>query len=206
MKYTPDIFVGLDQAERTGWCLIASGRVLAHGVTRDEGEVVGVVAAVISASGGNLARVLVAFEDHSDIPLTNKSSHGRWGGPQRNTASLLGMGDARGGWRQEFARFGHPSRLRLLVTSEEWRMRVLGLSNRHGTAKLKLAAKQWASAKLNELINDDNEAEAVAIASWAALDGIARLEQGRTAARIQARDKRQEKRQLELLTPREASR
>ena len=191
MKYTPDIFVGIDQAAHSGWCIVARGAAVAHGVACDELEVVRVVAKVRELCDSDLARVLVVLEDHSDVPLSNKAQFDpRTGAPSRNTASILGMGDARGGWRQEFGRFGHPARLRMLVTSEDWRMRVLGVSNRLGTDALKDEAKRWATAKVRAPISDDNEAEAIAIASWAALDGMARMEHKRMTSRIKARVKR----------------
>jgi hypothetical protein len=192
MKYTPDIFVGLDQAECSGWCIVAQGAVQAHGVTKDHQGIVAVFETVQRLCEGNLTRVLVVLEDHGGHLYNAGKSF------QRNPKSLVTLGAARGWWEHEFGRAGHPESLCLRVTSADWRLRVLGARNSLGTERLKALAVQWAAGRALHPVSDDNEAEAIAIASWAALDGVARLEQRRTVGRIKARDKRGQAKQLGL--------
>jgi hypothetical protein len=193
VKYAPDIFVGVDQAAVSGWCIHAQGSVHAHGITRNALEIVAVVESVRALAKDELGRVLVVLEEHGTHQHNATKKH------QRSHTTLLGMGEARGWWVQEFARYGHPELLRLRVTSEDWRIRVLGVRNSLGTERLKEVAKQWAAGRARHALEDDNEAEAIALASWAALDGLSRLEAQRTQARIKALGKRNAKKQLELL-------
>ncbi len=208
--------LGLDQAARTGWGIgaLRSGlppTLVRHGVAKTHAERRAVVELAVSYAGGDPRQLLVGFEDHSGMPLTRLGRHdrttprhGRAGAPERSTASILGQGAAKGRWDELLDMLGHPERLRDQVEPRTWRARVLG-PTRGSTEQLKHLACTWATQRLYEPIEDPDEAEGICICMFAMHDGIARLEQRRMAARLQARGRREEQRQLDLLG-KEASR
>lgn len=198
----PTHVLGIDQAAISGWAIACvGGRVLESGVARERSLREGVIMRAIALAGGDVENLLLVFEDHSDIPLGNRAryDHRTKHGPQRNAASLIGMGRALGRWEGLLDHYGHPERLRIGVTSEAWRMRVLGCSNKPGTDELKQRALRWARGHTGSLaIADHNEAEAVCIAAWGALDGASVLARGREVRRVADRVRRARSRQQRL--------
>lgn len=204
--------LGLDQAARTGWAIGAlrdglPPTVVRHGVAKTHAERKAVVELALEYAGGDPRQLLVMYESHAGMPLTRLTRHdrqsarqGRAGAPERSTASILGQGAAKGRWDELLDMLEHPERLRDQVEPRTWRARVLG-PTRAGTEQLKHLACTWATAALGQVVDDPDEAEGCGICAFAMRDGIARLEQRRTQARVQARGKREEKRQLSLITP-----
>jgi hypothetical protein len=204
--------LGLDQAARTGWGLGAlrsglSPTFVRHGVAKTHVERKAVVELALAYAGGDPRQLLVMFEDHAGMPLSRLTRYdrhsrrqGRAGAPERSTASILGQGAARGRWEAVLDEASHPERLRDEVEPRTWRARVLG-TTRGDTAQLKHLACTWATQRLCEAIEDADEAEGVCICAFAMYDGVARLAQRRQRVRVQARGRREEKRQLELATP-----
>jgi hypothetical protein len=189
--------LGIDQGSRTGWAI---GRVepkpavVAHGVATNHVERRLAVERAL-AIAGDPRQLLVMFEDHSAMPLSRLTRHdratarqGRAGAPERSTASILGQGAARGRWDELLDMLGHPERLRDEVEPRTWRARVLG-TTRGDTEQLKALAMRWASAWAGA---------GIAICAFSMFDGIARLDARRRTARLYARGKREERRQLEL--------
>lgn len=196
----PTHVLGVDQAADSGWSIArVGGRVLEHGMARGREAREGVIMRALDLSGGPES-LLFVFEDHSDIPLFNKAryDHVKRIGPQRNAGSLIGMGRALGRWEGLLDHYAHPERLRIGVTSSDWRMRILGCSNKPGTEELKQRALRWARGATGAYVSDHNEAEAVCIAAWGALDGASVLAKGREVRRMAARTRRVRSRQGSL--------
>jgi hypothetical protein len=199
--------LGIDQAARSGWGIARIGDALSriqHGVARTHVERRAVVQLALELAGGDPRQLLVMFESHAGMPLTRLTRHdratarqGRLGAPERSTASILGQGAAKGRWDELLDMLGHPERLRDDVEPRTWRARVLGTA-RGDTETLKHLARTWASTTLGEAIEDPDEAEGVAICAFAVHDGVARLEARRRDARLYARGRREEQKQLEL--------
>jgi ribosomal 50S subunit-recycling heat shock protein len=194
------VFLGVDQAAKSGYCIVESGRVQASGVAKTAADIVAVVDLVQLHAANDWRRVLVALEDHSTHVYNANAKY------KRNPATLIGMGEARGWWVHELARRGHPEPLRVLVGLDDWRMRVLGISNRAGGERCKAEAVRWAKQRALHELADDNEAEAVCIAHWASMDGLAHNEARKQKQRVADRGRRQAKKQLELPSALEAAR
>lgn len=114
----------------------------------------------------------VVMEDHSGIPAS--AAHG--------TPTLLGMGDARGRWREDLAHMGHPTSMLFDVDMPTWRGTILG--PRFARARkevVKPEAVRWANARTRRDDVGEDEAEALCILHWAADHIPAKL----AAARLQ---------------------
>lgn len=190
--------LGIDQASDSGWALvpIADDRVTllrpaACGLARSAADRQHVLRQALTHCGGVVESLLVVLEDHSKMPLSRGTKHdkrrhalsaltGEGAQVTRGTAQLLGMGDARGRWREQLDLLGHPERLRLMVEPRAWRARIYGAAG--DTDLLKSKALTWASARIGRVLDDHNIAEGICLASWGAIDGIAALEAKRSAA------------------------
>ncbi|HMJ10021.1 MAG TPA: hypothetical protein VK524_01385, partial [Polyangiaceae bacterium] len=139
--------------------------------------------------------------DHGAMPIGRLTQYDRGterktreGAPERSARSLVGLGKPHGYWSAVLDAAGHSERLRIDVEPCDWRRRV------HGVVKgdVKGAAVRWASRQVGRSITDDNEAEAICLACFAALDGMAMVGQAQLKQRVYARGKRNERRQLDL--------
>lgn len=198
------IVLGIDQAKRSGWAVHRAGVIAHSGFVHDTPGMVGVVELVkglaraepgAAAGQTPMVNVLVVFEDHSGISLHHKAKFARGHAPTRNTATILGMGRMYGRWELALDLVGHPERLRVSVEPRDWRGRVLGLVPSASTERCKDTAVAYASQLTGHNVGDHNEAEAICIACWGALDGMAGLERERARARMAARDKRSKAKQ-----------
>lgn len=189
------IALGIDQAARSGWGIAVNRTVVRSGVASTHAERKAVVELVRELAGGDMRQVLVMLEDHSGF-LFAKGTKGRQGAPTRNTATILGMGAARGRWEACLDDAGHPKTLRDDVEPRTWRSK-LGITGRD-TDALKASAAALASAHMHQLVTDLDEAEGICIALFAGIDGMARNEARKATARAEARDKRGVKKQLAL--------
>jgi hypothetical protein len=197
------IGLGIDQATRSGWGIAVNRQVVRSGVASTHAERKAVVELARELAGGDMRQVLVMLEDHSGMPLgrlthadRNTPRKGRQAAPQRNTATILGMGAARGRWEAVLDDAGHPKALRDEVEPRTWRGK-LGITGRD-TDDLKASAAALASAHMLKQVTDLDEAEGICIALFAGIDGIARNEARKASARTEARDKRGVKKQLAL--------
>lgn len=197
------IALGIDQASRSGWGICVGRVVVRSGVATTHADRKAVVELARELAGGDMKQVLVMLEDHSGMPLgrlthsdRNTPRKGRQAAPQRNTATILGMGAARGRWEAVLDDAGHPKSLRDDVEPRTWRGK-LGITGRD-TDALKAAAAALASAHMHQQVTDTDEAEGICIAMFAGVDGIARNEFRKASARTEARDKRGLGKQLEL--------
>lgn len=197
----PDIVLGIDQARRSGWGIAnARGAVTQCGVARTHAERRRVAELVREHAAGDMRRVLVLLEDHAGMPIgrltrqdRQTARKGRSGAPERSTATLLGMGAARGRWEAVLDELGHPEALRDEVEPRVWRAK-LGIRGA-GTDALKADACRWATAHLGQLVDDGDLAEGVCITAFGAWDGIARVEARRREARLKGLAKREGVRQ-----------
>lgn len=178
--------LGIDQAEVSGWSLhplaldgVSMLRPVAHGVARTHADRVSAIETAARASG-EARSLLVCFEDHSGMPLTRGSRYDKRTGtrPTRSTATILGMGEARGRWEAALDYALHPTTQRMDVEPRTWRKRVLG-SYVGDTDALKEQARVWACMLAGEHITDHNEAEGICIAAWCSLDGIRKWQHDR---------------------------
>lgn len=200
------IALGIDQASRSGWGISVNRQVVRSGVATTHAERKAVLQLAAELAGGRMADVLVMFEDHSAMPL-GRLTHadrdtprkGRQAAPQRNTATILGMGAARGRWEELLDQAGHPKALRDDVEPRVWRAK-LGIRG-SDTDALKREACAWASRHMLRDITDIDEGDGVCIAAFAGIDGIQRRDARLAAARTDARGKRQADKQLELAAP-----
>lgn len=155
--------LAIDQAAASGWAVvrIPDGAILdsgtASGELRGFADRARVVALFLALAGD--APVRAIFEDHSDFYF------GRGNG---SPASLIGMGKPRGRWEESLLRVMLPAHIKHDVQTKVWRRAVLGLPSNVRKEHAKASAIAWASAKLGRKVDDDNEAEAVCIAAWAA--------------------------------------
>jgi hypothetical protein len=153
--------LGIDQAARSGWAVHDLRRFCLHGVTTNADEQQHALRSMRKLPGFDVSRLLVLFEDHRGIPA-------REGMP---TETILGLGDARGGWRMLLEILKHPKSQRMLVAPQQWRA-VMGVRINLPRAAWKQSALFWASVVAGQPVTDDNEAEAMAIAQWGAVDGL----------------------------------
>lgn len=196
------LVLGIDQAGKSGWAIVrALDAIRASGVAKKSLHVRQVVELALGMlePGEPLVAVL---EDHSGIPLSNKTQYDKKRGhlgqrgrdyqartftypaaaqaarpdapaaPTRNTATILGMGDARGMWKHELALtvvpgFGTGVPVSM-VEPWKWGLEVLGLPRSMPTDERKKRSVFHAQALLKRAVADDNEADAVCIALWGA--------------------------------------
>ena len=188
----PTVVLGVDQAACSGAAIHAGGRVVASGVTRNARERREAVTLALGLAGDPRG-LLVVLEDHGKMPLTRLAQFSAETGepPSRNADVIVGMGDARGRWREQLELAGVPLNHFLLVEPRTWRQAVFGRgAHALGTDAAKALALQWASQVRGERVADDNEAEAIAIATWGARNGVL-VYQGRLhEARMRARARR----------------
>lgn len=195
--------LGVDQGLRSGWALVlVEGRkVVAHGVVTKAAERSIVVVDAIAQAEDAGGELLVAFEDHGAMPLSRLTRfdqdtrrRGRQGAPERSTRSILGQGKAHGRWLEQLDLSGHRESLRIEVEPRVWRRRIHGVVS----GDVKGAALDWARRTVSAELVDHDEAEACALALYGAVDGVAVVERNRLVARLYARGRRNERRQLEL--------
>ncbi len=187
--YDRPVVLALDQAAESGYC-IHHDRLWLYGLARKATERRAAIHAAFHAARARNLDLLVVYEDHSSIPLSVGTKHDRQrkGPVRRGTAQVLGMGDARGRWLEQLELEGHPRSWVIDVDPRTWRAKTIGT---HGTSEqIKDRAKWRASRTVGEHIEDHNVAEAIVIAEWAALDGVARflaareMEQGKRRALV----------------------
>lgn len=184
------VILALDQASTSGIAMGVLGgvhlRAVVAGTARKHTDRAKVIEAATVLAGGVLADVAVMFEDHSDIPASRA----------RNTATILGMGAARGRWEEQLDLAGHPQSMRFRVTSEEWRGAVLGRRfAKAPTEKAKAEAIRWATAFMSRIGGsgdalDHNAAEALAMAVYGAASLPLQIEASRQLAAIKRAAKR----------------
>jgi len=154
------IVVGIDHARTSGYGIVRAHPVtpvvLEHGVARSLADRAVVVAHALAA-GGDDEDVWVVLEDHSYLPARSG----------RNAATLIGMGDARGRWRERFELAGLPkARMRFSVQPKVWRRAVLGLSDYASEERCKQTAVRYAEGLTGAVGMDHNAAEGLCIAVW----------------------------------------
>lgn len=204
----PDLALGVDQASVSGYGVMwIGGDYVEHGLARTNVDRTRLLERVAKLVGGDMTRVLVMLEDHTKMPLsrlgrfdrkTRRTTSQRAGGVERGTPQIIGMGDARGRWREKLEDFGHPKLLRDAVPPFAWRARM-GIRGNSPDA-LKKAACEWATLRLGMPIKNHNHAEGVCLTEFCSRDGVARLHQRRAAARQKRIDEKRRKGQLILPT------
>lgn len=187
------VILAIDQAEHSGWCVHYAG-VWHHGMARKAVQRNQAVHVAFQIAHEAQAKLLVVLEDHSGMPLTRgtrfdqdrrRGSYAGHADVIRGTATILGMGAAAGRWLEQLELMGHSPSWTMRVEPREWRAKLIG---NHGDSEaIKKRAIARASQTVGRAIEDHNEAEAIAIAEWAALDGVARFFGAREAERVRRR-------------------
>lgn len=152
--------LALDQAGTTG---VAMGRLnltsltgVVMGITKRRIHRLEALAQAMKLADGDFTKLAVVFEDHSYLPASCGFG----------TATILGMGDARGRWHELLDSLGHPEKLRFDVETPVWRRQVLGLLPRTKAEAAKAAAVRWVMARHNAAAEDHNAAEARCMLEW----------------------------------------
>jgi hypothetical protein len=188
----PTVVLGVDQASRSGWALHRTGKIEASGVCKNARERALVVEMALALAGSPKA-LLVVLEDHTKMPLSRNTQFDSFTkrAPSRNAAVIIGMGDARGRWREQLELAGVPLSHFLMVEPRVWRKAVFGGgASSMGTDQAKALAVSWSSQLCGRRIEDDNEAEAVAIASWGGRHGLFTFQASLHEAQVKGRTKR----------------
>jgi hypothetical protein len=152
--------LAIDQAADSGvaMCELALPKKVRVGVMNNHGSrrvaIMGALQLAMTWPG-----LAVVFEDHSEVPA----------GKGRSTATILGMGAARGRWEEQLDMMGHPKSLRFKVTMSDWRARVLGVSKRLDSDSLKRAAMLHCERKYSQALIGHDAAEAACILEWAVI-------------------------------------
>ena len=189
------VVLGLDQARTSGWALaMERGRVVHHGIARKARQRTEVIQLALSMVGNDPRRVFVMFEQHDHMPVdrlgrndfTTKRTSDRF--VERGPKQLHGMGKQYGRWEEQLELFGVPESMRDEVQPIVWRRAIHGVTS---GPDVKAAAVRWALNELREPLQTDDEAEAICIATFAALSGIAKLDGERLHDRSVARAKKQ---------------
>lgn len=179
----------VDQAAQSGWALHDLARIVDHGTVSGTHQMRDLLASLADYPGFALERCLVVFEDHAAIPVDYRARFDpRTGeGPKRNPQrTMIGLGAALGAWRTLLDLAGHPSAQRMLVTPSEWRRVLRGC--RFGQADdWKSAAVRYATALTRHAMDSDDEAEAVVMSVWGAVDGLHRWAKKRLAQNAERR-------------------
>lgn len=186
------IVVGIDQSmTASGWCVVRRCKPLVWGLARNARERRAVVLSVYRLAAVSGDDVRWYFEDHSEI---DNSRRKRWtpdgGAPTRSNATDIGLGRALQGWIERLEDRDIPATRIQTVTPTRWRGAVLGKSAGLSTEAWKALAEQWASATVGQRIENDNVAEAIAIAMWGALAGEAKADFDRRITNHRARERR----------------
>lgn len=176
------VVVGVDQATKSGWSIHVGARPVASGVANvwswEERRTVLRQAFELAnrdRRGGALATVLdptwfvFAFEDHSKAPLASYKS----------TRQVISLGGSWALWFDSLNRMAHPESMRIGITSRSWRARVLGLKANAKRAPAKAQAVHWAEQHTGKTGLCEDEAEAICVSSWGALDGVPEIERQR---------------------------
>lgn len=160
----PGYVIGIDQATCSGWAAVELKRrqCVLSGRAKTPAEQKHALLDLEALPGFSWREALVVMEDHRHIPADKGKSVG----------TLLKLGEARGRWHALLSVFDHPETHRILVQPQRWR-RILGTRAHLPRAAWKAQAKLWSSAVCARPITNDDEAEAICIASWGAWDGLA---------------------------------
>ncbi len=229
------VVVGIDEAAVSGFAVVVRHRPVAWGLAKSAADRQRFIARAVELAGGDLKQVLWVLEDHGKVPLSfmatlPPSLRARILGvitpwpaaaaafarafpaepSQRNTDTVLGLGDARGRWLEQLELLGVTDSRILKVAPTTWRHAVL--KRRLPGQTWKATAVQYASVLVGSPIESDDVAEALCIAMWGAFAGVAKRAFKQVVANFKARERRRRKgeaaptgRQLDLLG-KEASR
>lgn len=158
MKNAPRLILAVDQAAKSGWCIVFAGQILDSGTATHFGARKAVLEQLLhtmNAQGLTRSELHIVLEDHSRMPS--------WKG--RGTATLVGTGKAWGRWEEQAQAHGVPLSHVHGVTPATWRGPLLEYSR--GGDEARRRAKELAERTLGREC-EENEAEAVCIGLWAA--------------------------------------
>jgi hypothetical protein len=172
------LVLGIDSGVKSGWGFVSGtpgllGRPLRSGVATSAIQRREVLEHLRTCQTMLGAPVLAVREDHSSMPLTFKTRHDRKSGgkAQRSSASILGQGGNAGRWDEQLELEGIELRK---VSPNDWFCTLSGLPARTKRDDRKAWSVQYATAALaaHRLAppKDDNEADAVCIALWGAMN------------------------------------
>jgi hypothetical protein len=185
----PAYVLAVDQAKRSGYAAVElelGRKLVLHGWAETSAQRQRALKTMRTLPGFDWSRVLVVFEDHSTIPL--EFTRGQGAGAKKTVMakrSILSLGASLGRWDELLNILEQPETQRIRVEPREWR-RVLSTGCNLNTSAWKAQAKLWATGACGARIEDDNEAEACAMATWGAFDGLFTWARARLAQKASA--------------------
>lgn len=201
----PVISFGVDQAARSGWGIAVGRKVVRWGVATTAEQRMEVIQLLRVLAGNTLRHVYVLLEDHSKMHWNRLTAQDKrttramdgGGYVQRSpTKTLIGLGDARGRWREQLELAGHPKTMRDQIDPLEWRRRM-GI---HGPEAKRVACRvaEGAIGMQPGTLTDDDLAEGVCLTLFAATEGHARNELRKVSQRALAKDRKECRAQTRL--------
>jgi hypothetical protein len=161
--------LGIDQGANAGWSLWLNSKPAKWGEAKGPRQVASVVEWIgkLTQDDTGTSRVLVVFEDHSNMRMMGTKKRGQARTFTTTTSTLLGMGRAHGWWECCLDLVGHDPRARIKVDPKTWKSKVLGNGNLKRDDAIK-AAQRHAEA-IGAVLPGPDEAVACVMAHYATL-------------------------------------
>jgi hypothetical protein len=166
--------LAIDQAAVSGWSLWLNSKPSKWGEAKGPRQCADVIqlAGDLTRDEGGVSRVLVVFEDHSNMRMMGQAKKGGARKFGTQSATLLGMGRAHGWWECCLELVDHDHRARIKVDPKTWKSKVLGNGSLNRDDAIK-AAQRHAEA-LGAVMPGPDEAVACVMAHYATLAPEAR--------------------------------
>lgn len=156
MKQHRCVVLAVDQGKRSGWAVFEQAELRASGKAINHTQRLAAVQSAQRISENSDLQLVMALEGHDHMPASMGA----------NTATLIGMGAARGRWQECAEMSGLPSKRIVEIGVADWRRRVFGKQRKLRRAAVKEMAIRAAQVLYGVTCLDD-EAEAICIGSCA---------------------------------------
>lgn len=156
MKQHQCTVLAVDQGRRSGWAIFRRGELMASGKAVNHTQRISAVEGASLVASKAKTQLVVCLEGHDHMPASMGA----------NTATLIGLGAARGRWQECAEMWGIPSKRVVEIGVADWRRRVFGKQRKLRRSVVKQMAINAAKVLYNVDCEDD-EAEAICIGSCA---------------------------------------